>query len=102
MLRRPPRSTRPDTLFPYTTLFRSQLVGSSRIFARITRRALGGYRPPYAKPRYAHAHRVALSAIVGAAEHAGRHIDVGRRGKALVHALGRAFKGNVAHPHLGR
>src|SRR3546814_7891805 len=25
MLRRPPRSTRPDTLFPYTTLFRSGL-----------------------------------------------------------------------------
>src|SRR3546814_19976900 len=25
MLRRPPRSTRTDTLFPYTTLFRSQL-----------------------------------------------------------------------------
>src|SRR3546814_7896217 len=24
MLRRPPRSTRPDTLFPYTTLFRSR------------------------------------------------------------------------------
>src|SRR3546814_11852164 len=24
MIRRPPRSTRPDTLFPYTTLFRSQ------------------------------------------------------------------------------
>src|SRR3546814_15298906 len=23
MVRRPPRSTRPDTLFPYTTLFRS-------------------------------------------------------------------------------
>src|SRR3546814_19079607 len=23
MMRRPPRSTRPDTLFPYTTLFRS-------------------------------------------------------------------------------
>src|SRR3546814_18682494 len=27
MLRRPPRSTRTDTLFPYTTLFRSRLVG---------------------------------------------------------------------------
>src|SRR3546814_8455503 len=27
MIRRPPRSTRPDTLFPYTTLFRSQLLG---------------------------------------------------------------------------
>src|SRR3546814_5596683 len=26
MLRRPPRSTRTDTLFPYTTLFRSGLI----------------------------------------------------------------------------
>src|SRR3546814_11635642 len=26
MIRRPPRSTRTDTLFPYTTLFRSELV----------------------------------------------------------------------------
>src|SRR3546814_10317495 len=29
MLRLPPRSTRPDTLFPYTTLFRS-LLGDQR------------------------------------------------------------------------
>src|SRR3546814_10087637 len=28
MIRRPPRSTRTDTLFPYTTLFRSQQRGS--------------------------------------------------------------------------
>src|SRR3546814_10286700 len=27
MIRRPPRSTRTDTLFPYTTLFRSALSG---------------------------------------------------------------------------
>src|SRR3546814_5693007 len=27
MIRRPPRSTRPDTLFPYTTLFRSAMGG---------------------------------------------------------------------------
>src|SRR3546814_8208820 len=27
MIRRPPRSTRTDTLFPYTTLFRSYIVG---------------------------------------------------------------------------
>src|SRR3546814_18572010 len=27
MIRRPPRSTRTDTLFPYTTLFRSQHAG---------------------------------------------------------------------------
>src|SRR3546814_2524934 len=26
MIRRPPRSTRTDTLFPYTTLFRSRIV----------------------------------------------------------------------------
>src|SRR3546814_9347013 len=29
MIRRPPRSTRTDTLFPYTTLFRSRLVGAA-------------------------------------------------------------------------
>src|SRR3546814_20450941 len=34
-IRRPPRSTRTDTLFPYTTLFRSDLVRAElqRIFA---------------------------------------------------------------------
>src|SRR3546814_8076042 len=30
MIRRPPRSTRTDTLFPYTTLFRSARCGGSR------------------------------------------------------------------------
>src|SRR3546814_6981480 len=30
MIRRPPRSTRTDTLFPYTTLFRSALLGTER------------------------------------------------------------------------
>src|SRR3546814_14815680 len=34
MIRRPPRSTRTDTLFPYTTLFRSQgIPGEFRIAA---------------------------------------------------------------------
>src|SRR3546814_17200100 len=61
MLRRPPRSTRIDTLFPYTTLFRSalealpvavalavrrdgavepELVYGNRAFERLTGRAL--------------------------------------------------------------
>src|SRR3546814_891840 len=31
MNRRPPRSTRTDTLFPYTTLFRSERVGIDRV-----------------------------------------------------------------------
>src|SRR3546814_13573952 len=30
MIRRPPRSTRTDTLFPYTTLFRSKAGGDDR------------------------------------------------------------------------
>src|SRR3546814_15040655 len=30
MIRRPPRSTRTDTLFPYTTLFRSQIASVER------------------------------------------------------------------------
>src|SRR3546814_19608755 len=33
MIRRPPRSTRTDTLFPYTTLFRSQASPEIRAMA---------------------------------------------------------------------
>src|SRR3546814_9616653 len=39
MIRRPPRSTRTDTLFPYTTLFRS------------------AHHPPVTRSRYAHCRR---------------------------------------------
>src|SRR3546814_14129205 len=41
MIRRPPRSTRTDTLFPYTTLFRSFRGGRHR-----TRRQPGGLGHP--------------------------------------------------------
>src|SRR3546814_4958743 len=37
MIRRPPRSTRTDTLFPYTTLFRSRLVIDDPIADGLTR-----------------------------------------------------------------
>src|SRR3546814_4661997 len=37
MIRRPPRSTRTDTLFPYTTLFRSTLVLGSILYFLPTR-----------------------------------------------------------------
>src|SRR3546814_7279513 len=47
MLRRPPRSTRTDTLFPYTTLFRSILVvplgGVSIFFIMIQPVVIGTY-----------------------------------------------------------
>src|SRR3546814_1289870 len=39
MIRRPPRSTRTDTLFPYTTLFRSLVGGAG--FLRAEQVALG-------------------------------------------------------------
>src|SRR3546814_20496681 len=35
MIRRPPRSTRTDTLFPYTTLFRSPMVFALSVVAII-------------------------------------------------------------------
>src|SRR3546814_11955614 len=35
MIRRPPRSTRTDTLLPYTTLFRSEAVGLDHDYARV-------------------------------------------------------------------
>src|SRR3546814_1315253 len=34
MIRRPPRSTRTDTLFPYTTLFRSRRLFGTRVQGR--------------------------------------------------------------------
>src|SRR3546814_18534974 len=47
MIRRPPRSTRTDTLFPYTTLFRSDLmdfdfrdIGVSATAMKISRKRL--------------------------------------------------------------
>src|SRR3546814_6274063 len=44
MIRRPPRSTRTDTLFPYTTLFRSHAHGRRRLDMRfrIDRREQAG------------------------------------------------------------
>src|SRR3546814_4512834 len=44
MIRRPPRSTRTDTLFPYTTLFRSDFLSNRRI--RGSRTAAAMSRPP--------------------------------------------------------
>src|SRR3546814_20115183 len=60
MLPRPPRSTRTDTLFPYTTLFRSVLrsgrsQGSDR--ASIARSTKNAERPSIsARPTHRHVH----------------------------------------------
>src|SRR3546814_7328219 len=42
MLRRPPRSTRTDTLFPYTTLFRSLGLDALRLEPAARRRRIFG------------------------------------------------------------
>src|SRR3546814_1362436 len=57
MLRRPPRSTRTDTLFPYTTLFRSSegsarefsIVGALRKTGPMLARAQARHRPEVAR-----------------------------------------------------
>src|SRR3546814_5192894 len=41
MIRRPPRSTRTDTLFPYTTLFRSE-AGETLVVVSVPRATLAG------------------------------------------------------------
>src|SRR3546814_1066128 len=41
MIRRPPRSTRTDTLFPYTTLFRSHLEDAPGLFPLMLREREG-------------------------------------------------------------
>src|SRR3546814_7166038 len=45
MIRRPPRSTRTDTLFPYTTLFRSFLGQFGRLLFEIGKLGLQGGEP---------------------------------------------------------
>src|SRR3546814_11130742 len=50
MIRRPPRATRTDTLFPFTTLFRSPVAGRRAgrvaIWSCLARHFLGQGRPP--------------------------------------------------------
>src|SRR3546814_20829663 len=56
MLRRPPRSTRTDTLFPYTTLFRSHfdrdLIGFEARDRLIERDGFAGLLQPFADRRF--------------------------------------------------
>src|SRR3546814_8382619 len=77
MIRRPPRSTRTDTLFPYTTLFRSGLRQGQR-----------GERPPqgHLRDRRAADLRQRTSCLVAGDD--GRrslHQDLHRQGAACCH-----------------
>src|SRR3546814_13757423 len=62
MIRRPPRSTRTDTLFPYTTLFRSLGIGRAHFGDQ------GRHEPVYERLGGAEDVRVAHGATHDAAE----------------------------------
>src|SRR3546814_13918244 len=81
MIRRPPRSTLTDTLFPYTTLFRSG--GDARRAARAHR---GGGRAQLPEPRRAEGVRHHLLVLAG---RTGRH-GAGVRGGDRDQAAGLA------------
>src|SRR3546814_16897098 len=57
MIRRPPRSTRPDTLFPYTTLFRS-LEAPDTVKAKLIADATAALTGPFK-----HGYDVLIAAI---------------------------------------
>src|SRR3546814_9984439 len=65
MIRRPPRSTRTDTLFPYTTLFRSNAgaaIATGRRSRRQPRAIASGQNQPDARPGIDHGQRLADAA----------------------------------------
>src|SRR3546814_16063032 len=93
---RPPGSTRPDTRFPYTTLFRSDRAGDERFLDLLGEEALA------ADLRQ----RAILDAVTGRLDDddgnrlLGRQFGV-RGGKAAAHLLGLGQRQRRA-PELGR
>src|SRR3546814_17817583 len=107
MIRRPPRSTRTDTLFPYTTLFRSQIavrldIMKAAVVAAI-QLAVGSDRQPVGA---AAGGRDDLLAAAGPAAGDAPLLDLDHDDAAVVHddrRLGKApsVGGQFEpHPHL--
>src|SRR3546814_10499556 len=93
MIRRPPRSTRTDTLFPYTTLFRSDalsdvqaLIGMARL-ARAAQPKLWDYALTLRNKRSAAAH-IDVAAQIPLLHVSGR-FPASRRHAALVLPIAR-------------
>src|SRR3546814_5875475 len=113
MIRRPPRSTRTDTLFPYTTLFRSALdeavlvdpgIGRERVDQADVRAFRRLERADAAVVRRVHVAHLEAGALAGqAARPEGREAPlVGdlRQRVGLVHEL-RELRGAEALAHRG-
>src|SRR3546814_8917184 len=67
MIRRPPRSTRTDTLFPYTTLFRSRNRKVPAFWVLMTHANLSTRGPPPISVNHQSLHRRSVRAHAGAA-----------------------------------
>src|SRR3546814_5899069 len=91
MIRRPPRSTRTDTLFPYTTLFRAihtvlkedQMSGNRSNFVRLTSTACTAAMIAMAFGSQAHAQAAAPPVAEGATETSDIVVTATRRAEPL-------------------
>src|SRR3546814_6303492 len=96
MIRRPPRSTRTDTLFPYTTLFRSA-AGKERVNAHLLRLQIQDGRGGTLVHRWNLRAGPDVAAVVAELHHAVErlHRRMGEIGKLIVRLqhLGRAGDG---------
>src|SRR3546814_21151985 len=96
MLRRPPRSTRTDTLFPYTTLFRSGAVASGQLALALAQRVeaahdLGsGEEAGLAQARLAPVLQATTEALAA-------HRAVCPEDEAQTYLLGRSEERRVGH-----
>src|SRR3546814_17024119 len=97
MIRRPPRSTRTDTLFPYTTLVRSRRVAPRIVENGARRIARDGYVGLVAVPRQPDF--LAVEAVIVEAEFL--HRILGRRIDAAGNARPVAFVVDAAE-QIGR
>src|SRR3546814_14771207 len=95
MIRRPPRSTRTDTLFPYTTLFRSdiEIVGDAHCCPGIREKAVLPERNRCAAVARRFAGAVEVVSDAGIAETEGKPIAVLVEGEILQ---GRRPPGTIA------
>src|SRR3546814_14575419 len=98
MIRRPPRSTRTDTLFPYTTLFRASGEGAQRLAAELFLDVVGSIGVDHRERPHLHLVRPAWMPCPNPVD----AMTAGARGKhshVLDHDFGAAFDAAKA---LGR